>query len=115
METKSIEKWFESIEIIRTMVGTMPVQQISVFTYIALNPGCTSPDIEKALDMKQVAVGRSVRKLSDLVVKNRDGVRTKTGYELIVNEPDPEDPRRHIFHLTKKGERIIGLVIDIFG
>jgi DNA-binding MarR family transcriptional regulator len=78
--------------------GEMPVQQMLVFCWVALNEGGVQRDLCEALDMPNSTASRNLAALSDV---HRLG---KQGLGLVTWTESKQDRRVKLLCLTKKGK-----------
>lgn len=99
---RELTRMRDAMEIIRALHPTIPAQTITVFLTVAVTKGHTISmgDLGERLDMAQSSVSRNVQLLSKL---NR---HKEPGMDLVQWEIDPQDYRRRIVSLTKKGRVI---------
>nr|WP_245866582.1 MarR family winged helix-turn-helix transcriptional regulator [Kandeliimicrobium roseum] len=82
------------------------VQQVQIFSWIALNEGRTQRDLRAALDLPSSSASRNIALLSKL---HRLG---KPGMSLIEWVDDPEDRRAKLLQLTQKGHSLVANILD---
>ena len=79
----------------------VPLQAMAVFWYVATYQNCSKKDIEKYFGMSKASASR----LTDYISRyHRLG---KAGLGLISKETDPQDKRRSLLKLTRKGKDLI--------
>lgn len=91
----------------RTQDGEMPVQQMMVFCWVALNEGGVQRDLCTALDMPVSTASRNIAALSPV---HRLG---KPGLGLITWVESPHDRRAKLLMLTEKGRAFARQVLDL--
>lgn len=101
-ERQHLFSFFKSLATVRQNVNAdIAVSHLHVFLYVALNEGCASPDIMKALQMSQSAVARASKQLSKYSYSGKIN-----GYDLIYQTPDAYERRRLAIYLTPKGKKL---------
>jgi DNA-binding MarR family transcriptional regulator len=78
-----------------------PLHHARLFLEVALHEPVTFEHLEKALNLTNGSVSRSVSALSD---RNRRGDR---GYRLLTVERDPAENRRFVVRLSPKGRLLL--------
>ena len=79
----------------------VPLQAMAVFWYVATYQNCSKKDIEQYFGMSKASASR----LTDYISRyHRLG---KAGLGLISKETDPQDKRRSLLKLTRKGKDLI--------
>ena len=79
----------------------VPLQSMAVFWYVATYQNCSKKDIEDHFKMSKASTSR----LTDYISRyHRLG---KSGLGLITKEQDPNDKRRTLLKLTRKGKDLI--------
>ncbi len=79
----------------------VPLQAMAVFWYVASYQNCSKKDIEEYFGMCKASASR----LTDYISRyHRLG---KAGLGLISKESDPQDKRRTLLKLTRKGKDLI--------
>jgi DNA-binding MarR family transcriptional regulator len=96
-QRRSFRSIYTMLTRFREQDETMPVQQMLVFCYIALNEGSTQRDLIKDLDMASSTSSRNIAALSPV---HRLGT---PGLALITWTDDPQDRRAKLLVLTAKG------------
>jgi DNA-binding MarR family transcriptional regulator len=84
----------------------LPVQQIILFLKVAEQEGVTLTELQNLTSMPQGTVSRNIRKLYRYV-KGSGPDRKVEGYELVVMEPDLDNPRRKAVFLSPKGKKLL--------
>ena len=79
----------------------VPLQSMAVFWYVATYQNCSKKDIEDHFKMSKASTSRLTDYLSRY---HRLG---KAGLGLISKEQDPNDKRRTLLKLTRKGKDLI--------
>lgn len=98
----------KSIATIRQNVNAdIAISHLHVFLYVALNEGCSSPDIIKSLQMSQSAVARACRQLSKYSETGKIN-----GYDLVYQTPDAYERRRLAIYLTPKGKKLKKAILE---
>lgn len=92
---------FSLLSRFRTLDKEMPVQQMLVFCWVALNEGRTQRELCVSLDMPSSTASRNLAALSKV---HRLG---KEGLGLIEWREDPMDRRSKLLWLTTKGQQTI--------
>lgn len=85
----------------RSLSSTLHNQTARVLLIIAMHPGITVNELMKKAKLSQASCSRNISLLSHT---DRHG---KPGFGLVVAQPDPAEPRRHVMQLTSKGEAFI--------
>ena len=95
------------IQHLRSLSNDLPAQTAHVLFVIAQHPGITVQQLMKRTKLSQASCSRNITRLSEI---NRHG---KPGFGLIVARRDPNEPRRHVMHLTPKGQQFMAVIEDI--
>ena len=79
----------------------VPLQAMAVFWYVATYQNCSKKDIEEHFKMSKASTSR----MTDYISRyHRLG---KAGLGLISKEQDPNDKRRTLLKLTRKGKDLV--------
>ena len=79
----------------------VPLQAVAVFWYVATYHNCSKKDIENHFNMSKASASR----MTDYISRyHRLG---KSGLGLISKEQDPNDKRKTLLKLTRKGKDLI--------
>lgn len=94
----------------RKLDPEIPVQQLSTFLAVAMEPGITVTDAGTKAGVGLGSVSRHI----DVLGKPRTTAAGRTvGLSLLVATPDPVDRRRKTVALTAKGQRIADTLLDL--
>lgn len=102
---RSLRGLFQVFERFRELEGEMPIQQILVLTYVALNEGKTQRELQDALNMPSSTTSRNIAALSEV---HRLG---KPGLGLVTWVDHPTDRRSKLLQLTPKGRAFASKVV----
>lgn len=109
MDKKKMQGFYLALEHL-LVLRRMPLQMITLFSYVAINAGDTKTEgvpmqkLAKALDISTSAVTRLVATLSE---NYRDASNEpQAGLNLLVSDDDPMDRRVKLVRLTAKGKKI---------
>ncbi|CAM5766532.1 MarR family winged helix-turn-helix transcriptional regulator [Bosea minatitlanensis] len=106
---RDIQTLTNVIKILRREVDEhFPVQMVHVILAVAQRPGITTAELVKETDLSQPAVSRLLTSLG-----KEHYTRKKAGYNIVDTVDDPEDSRRKISFLTKKGRDLMGQLIGV--
>jgi DNA-binding MarR family transcriptional regulator len=78
----------------------MPLHFVQVYLFVAQRSSCTYREIEKALELTNGSVSRTLNALGP---RHRKGDR---GHNLIETYIDPDEGRRYRARLTKRGKAL---------
>lgn len=92
---------------LREIESDMPIQQVVVLAWVALNEGKTQKQLRDSLDM---ASSTSSRNLAALSKVHRLG---KPGLGMIDWVDSPEDRRQKLLYLSSKGRKFVTEVLKI--
>lgn len=106
-DRRSMRRMSSIIGLFRGQDAEMPVQQMAVFCWIAVNEGRTQRDLIASLDMPNSSASRNIAALS---LVHRLG---KPGLGLITWVDNPEDRRAKLLMLTEKGRTFARQVLDL--
>lgn len=108
-DRKQFRSLFSVVTQFRDLDSEMPVQQMQVLCWVALNEGKTQRDLRTSLDMPSSTSSRNIAALSKV---HRLG---KEGLGLIDFVDDPEDRRAKRLWLTPKGRAFINKLLATLG
>lgn len=94
-----------TLEAIREIDATMPIQVAHVLTMIARHPGISMQKLADYAGLTQSSTSRNVAALSKW---HRLG---KPGYDLVEAIEDPEDRRAKVLFLTQKGRERMAKIL----
>ena len=98
---KTLNRLHRAVDEFRKLDPQFPVQGITTFLYVAMNPGCTLADIERGCGITQASVSRNVALLGKW---HRTG---RAGHDLVIPSLDLRPRARgHIVNLTPKGKLV---------
>lgn len=106
-ETNGISKLFSAMEFLRAKVyKELPIQQISIFLLVALNPGITFREIKETLNVHQATVSRNVKELSHYKTMDDEQNVTNRGHNLLLTAPNEYNRREFSAFLSVQGKRL---------
>lgn len=94
--------------------GDIPLKTMRFIFFVALNPGVTQVEISDALGIPEGTVSRHLAKLGSRIQKTQSGDYKPVGFGLIETKTDFDDTRIKRIHLTKKGQKVIGMMTGLF-
>lgn len=97
---KALSKALLIIDELRQVDIKMPVQMAYVFLSIAREPGLSLSDLMQRTGLSLASVSHIVANLG-----RRHELGTP-GYDLVITEEDPFQPRSKLVRLTEKGEAV---------
>ncbi len=107
-DRRSIRRFTSILNLFRDQDAEMPIQQMVVFCWVAVNEGKTQSELCDALKMATSTSSRNIAALSPI---HRLG---KPGLGLVTWVDSPTDRRVKLLKLTEKGrdfsEQILGLL-----
>lgn len=98
----------EIIEEFRKVDPEMHLNTIATYLMVAIREGRTKADMADRLGIAQASTSRNVKLLTK--AKTRFG---KDGYDLVVQEQDPHERRRHIVNLSQKGKMMANVIAGV--
>lgn len=106
-DRKNARQLLTILGMFRNISGEMPIQQMQVLVWVALNEGKTQRDLRATLNMASSTSSRSITALSKV---HRPG---KEGAGLIEFKDDPLDRRAKLLTLTPKGRTFMQQALEI--
>ena len=104
---KSIEKMVHALELLRTTIGDLGIQQIIMLLTIFEHDGITQHELCEKLNLKQGTVSKNARRMSVVEINNpKTGEKRLEGMDLIALRPDPQQYRRLACVLTSRGKQV---------
>ncbi|QGT78919.1 MarR family transcriptional regulator [Guyparkeria halophila] len=95
------------IEEFRKIDPEMHLNTIATYLMVAIREGRTKAEMADRLGVAQASTSRNVKVLTK--AKNKFG---KDGYDLVVQERDPREGRRHIVNLSQRGKMISNVLAE---
>lgn len=86
----------------------MTLTRLNIFLQIAKGTDVLVRDLVKTTGLGQSTIARTVALLSDKPMRGK-----KEGLHWVAAHPDPDDPRRVMINLTKKGQAIVSDMEEI--
>lgn len=99
MDLRQLEGALAAFSVLRPT--QFPVHHAEVFLYVATHPNCTYADIEKALNLSNSTVSRTVHALGETHRKGYEGL------ELLEVFADPGEGRRYLVRPTAAGKALV--------
>lgn len=90
-----------AIEFLRDELGDVPLQALSVYLVVAERGEIPHLHLQKIVGISQASISRNLMLLS------RVDRRGNEGLDLVESYTDPQEHRRKLAKLTKKGEELI--------
>lgn len=101
MSIKTLLNLRDMITTIRREAPELPIQQLQIFIFIALDEGTTAKNLQHTTGMTQAAVGRNVNALLKYAGQGREGLAW------VEWRTDPNDLRARPLYISDKGHKIL--------
>ncbi|AGG54506.1 transcriptional regulator [Cyanophage SS120-1] len=104
VQNKTLYRMYMAFEVLRSLEREFPAQLVTTFLYIASHNGCRQEDLMDATSLSSSSVSRNVTWLGPKHRLGREGLR------FVYREKDPDDPKRYLIYLSRKGEQMAKLI-----
>jgi len=114
MDRKTKQTLYRSFHLVhgaRAALGGIPLQVVEVLLLVAMEEGITQHEAEDRLNLGKPSVSRAVATLGPESWVKRGEAR-KRGYGFVQRAQDPQDHRRELLTLTRRGERFVAELLE---
>jgi len=105
-QAKKLKKFNKILDALATVDNEFPIQWASVFTYIALDEGCSLKDISEQTGISMSVMSRTIGALSNYR-------RMGKPYGLVLVKSAKDDKRRKELFLSAKGKKLVSKLVDV--
>lgn len=102
----AINKFSETLSRLQMLRRGLSLDQLIILVAVSQTPGVTTNELRRMTGLSAASMSRNTNALSSFTRAGKEGL------SLIDFRPDPQEPRRYNFYLTKRG---LNVALDIAG